>query len=59
MEDVLLHTLLRNICWRRMQGFINKSRIQIYNSSLCRRSKNFDEEIYFFFFFSPIGLQLL
>lgn len=50
MQDMLLDTLLRNICWRRMQGFINKSRIQIYNSSLWRRSKNFDAEIFIFFF---------
>lgn len=31
-----------------MQSFVNNSRTEICNSSLCRELKNFDAEIFFF-----------
>lgn len=47
MQDMAFDTPLWNVCWRRLQSFVNNSRIEIYNSSLWRRLKNFHAEILF------------
>lgn len=48
IQDMAFDTPLWNVCWRRLQSFVNYSRIEIFNSSLCRRLKNFHAEILFY-----------